>query len=61
MARSRPDGTAEVEAFLAGLDHPFATEVRALRDIVKGVDPGIAEEIKWKAPSWGGEGSPLTE
>jgi hypothetical protein len=44
-----PEG---VEAFLAALDHPFKQEVLALRRILLGADPGIAEGIKWNAPSF---------
>ena len=45
-------GPESVEAFLAALDHPFKQEVLALRQIILGADPGIAEGIKWNAPSF---------
>jgi len=32
-----------VEAFLTSLEHPFKQEVLALRQIILGADPGIAE------------------
>ena len=41
-----------VDAFLAALDHPFKPEVLALRQIILGADPGIAEGIKWNVPSF---------
>ncbi len=41
-----------VETFLAALDHPFKPEILALRQIILGVDPSIAEGIKWNAPSF---------
>jgi hypothetical protein len=41
-----------VETFLASLDHPFKPEILALRQIILGVDPSIAEGIKWNAPSF---------
>lgn len=41
-----------VETFLASLDHPFKQEILALRQIILGADPGIAEGIKWNAPSF---------
>jgi hypothetical protein len=41
-----------VETFLGSLDHPFKPEILALRQIILGADPGIAEGIKWKAPSF---------
>lgn len=44
--------TAEVEAFLAALDHPRKAEIHALRRIILDADPSIAEGIKWNAPSF---------
>ncbi len=41
-----------VETFLASLNHPFKEEILALRQIILGADPGIAEGIKWNAPSF---------
>ena len=41
-----------VETFLAALDHPFKPEILALRQLILGVDPRIAEGIKWNAPSF---------
>jgi len=41
-----------VEAFLASLDHPFKPEILALRQVILGADPSIAEGIKWNAPSF---------
>lgn len=41
-----------VEEFLATLDHPFKLEILALRQILLGADPSIAEGIKWNAPSF---------
>lgn len=41
-----------VETFLASLDHPFKQEILALRQIILGADPSIAEGIKWNAPSF---------
>lgn len=45
-------GPESVEDFLAALDHPFKPEILALRQILLGADPGIAEGIKWNAPSF---------
>ncbi len=42
----------DVEAFLAALDHPLKPEILALRRIILGADPSIAEGIKWGAPSF---------
>ena len=41
-----------VETFLASLDHPFKEEILAIRQVILGADPSIAEEIKWNAPSF---------
>ena len=42
----------DVEAFLASLDHPSKPEILAIREIILGADPSIAEGIKWNAPSF---------
>jgi len=36
---------------MSELEHPFKTEVQAIRVSILGAAPGIAEGIKWKAPS----------
>ena len=41
-----------VEGFLASLDHPFKQEILAIRQVILGADPAIAEGIKWNAPSF---------
>lgn len=41
-----------VEDFLASLEHPFKREILALRRIILGAEPRIAEGIKWNAPSF---------
>ena len=41
-----------VEAFLASLDHAAKQEIVALRRIILDADPGIADGIKWNAPSF---------
>lgn len=46
------DTSAAVDAFMATLDHPHADAVQRLRALVLGVDPTIAEGIKWNAPGW---------
>ena len=46
---SAPD---DVETFLASLEHPLKPEILSLRKIILGADPGIAEGIKWNAPSF---------
>jgi hypothetical protein len=42
----------DVETFLASLEHPFKQEILALRRMILGADPSIAEGIKWNAPSF---------
>ena len=41
-----------VDEFMNKLDHPLKAEVQAVRDIIKGVNPKITEQIKWNAPSY---------
>jgi len=45
------DGTRIVDEFIEKLDHPLKKEVQVVRDIIKGVNKNITEQIKWKAPS----------
>lgn len=49
---SAADTSAAVDRFMAALDHPFKPEIQALRPAILAVHPGIAEGIKWNAPSW---------
>lgn len=49
----------KVDEFLENLDHPLKAEVEAVRSIIKGVNKGINEEIKWKAPSFNCKGEYL--
>jgi len=51
--------TDKVDDFMDKLDHPFKAEVQAVRDIIKGVNKNITEEIKWKAPSFSYRGEYL--
>jgi hypothetical protein len=43
---------AEVDGFMAQLEHPHKAAIEALRRVVRGADPAIAEGIKWNAPSF---------
>jgi hypothetical protein len=51
---------AEVDAYLAALDHPRKAEAQAIREIIKGVHPGITEQVKWNAPSFSYKGYMVT-
>ena len=51
--------TAKVDEFLDKLDHPFKLEVQAIREIIKGVNTTITEQIKWNAPSFSYKGEYL--
>jgi hypothetical protein len=42
----------EVDRFMAQLEHPHKPAIEALRWVVRGADPTIAEGIKWNAPSF---------
>lgn len=43
---------AVVDAYMRDLDHPFKAEIEAVRAIILGASPKIAERIKWNAPSF---------
>jgi hypothetical protein len=64
MAAKKPkkpiNKTEEVDTFMAQLDHPFKAEVQVVRDVIKGVNPHITEEIKWNAPSFSYKGYMVT-
>lgn len=46
------DPTADVDRFLAALDHPRKAEIEAVRALILRATPGITEHIKWNAPSF---------
>jgi len=41
---------------MSELDHPFKAEVQSVREIIKGVNEKITEEVKWNAPSFSYKG-----
>ncbi|MBL8101397.1 MAG: DUF1801 domain-containing protein [Anaerolineales bacterium] len=51
--------TDKVDEFLRELNHPLTAEIEAVRSIIKGVNKDIAEEVKWKAPSFNYKGEYL--
>ena len=51
--------TDKVDEFLRELNHPLTAEVEAVRSIIKSVNKDIAEEVKWKAPSFNYKGEYL--
>jgi len=55
-ANSTRNNTEKVNEFMDKLDHPFKTEVQAVREIIMNVNPQITEEIKWTAPSFSYKG-----
>jgi uncharacterized protein YdhG (YjbR/CyaY superfamily) len=57
--KSKMDGTEQVNEFVDKLDHPFKAEVEMIREIIKNVSKGIAEQIKWNAPSFSYKGETL--
>jgi hypothetical protein len=42
----------EVDAWLAGYEHPLAPLVRRVREILLGADPRLGEVIKWSTPTF---------
>lgn len=51
--------TDKVDEFMAELVHPLKAETQLIREIIKGVNKNITEEIKWKAPSFSFKGEYL--
>jgi hypothetical protein len=49
---SRADTTQAVDELMKSLDHPHKDAIAALRRVILGVDPSIAEGVKWNAPSF---------
>lgn len=44
--------SAEVDGFMAALDHPLKPEIEALRTLLLESVPGLSEQVKWNAPSF---------
>lgn len=42
----------KVAEYMDRLDHPLKREIEVVRAIIKSVDSGIGERIKWNAPSY---------
>ncbi len=49
---TRADATAAVDTLMASLVHPHKDAISVLRGVILGVDPSIAEGVKWNAPSF---------
>ena len=60
MKKPRLTGTEQVDAYMAALDHPLKAEAQALRDLIKGVNKNITEQVKWNAPSFSYKGYLVT-
>jgi hypothetical protein len=48
----KQSASADVETFLASLDHPFKPEILTIRRIFLEADLSIQEDIKWNVPSF---------
>ena len=46
------DSSKAVDKFMLALRHPLKSTIQAIRTSILGVDPTIAEGIKWNAPSY---------
>ncbi|MGH9428690.1 MAG: DUF1801 domain-containing protein [Terriglobia bacterium] len=46
------DTKKAVDDLMVALDHPFKGVIEAIRRSILGVDPKIAEGVKWNAPSY---------
>jgi uncharacterized protein YdhG (YjbR/CyaY superfamily) len=51
--------TDKVDEYMDALQHPLKDEVQSVREIIKGVDRNITEEVKWNAPSFSYKGEYL--
>jgi hypothetical protein len=49
---SAADSTKAVDEFMLTLEHKCKDEIEAIRSLILGADPSIAEGIKWNAPSF---------
>jgi len=45
-------GASTVDELIGDLDHPLIATIKALRELILGIDPAIGEEIKWNSPSF---------
>lgn len=48
----KKSGPEQVAEFFANLDHPLKAAMESLREIILAADRTIAEQIKWKGPSF---------
>jgi len=44
--------SAEVDAYMATLQHPMSAQVQQLRSVILDADSRVRESIKWNAPSF---------
>ena len=51
--------TDKVDEYMAMLQHPLKSVAQAVREIIKGVDQDITEDVKWNAPSFSYKGEYL--
>ena len=51
MKKSKNNST-KVTEFMEKLDHPLKAEIEIMRNIIKGINLAITEQIKWNAPSY---------
>eukprot|EP01041_Mallomonas_annulata_P036443 gene36443-biopygen28480 len=51
----------QVADFMAALEHPLKAELEAVRQIILNAGVGLSERIKWNAPSYHFQDSPLLE
>jgi len=49
---SKPSGERQVAEFLANLEHPLKPEIEFVRRLILDTGLGLAEQIKWNAPSF---------
>ncbi|MCC7063993.1 MAG: DUF1801 domain-containing protein [Planctomycetes bacterium] len=52
MPKQNPKVDPAVSELLLALDHPLASDIEKVRQLILGADPSITEAVKWNAPSF---------
>ena len=52
MAKAKPSPQTEVTQFIEASTHPLKDLMQALRQVILGADPLVAEQIKWNSPAF---------
>ncbi|MCD6062105.1 MAG: hypothetical protein K0R82_16 [Flavipsychrobacter sp.] len=50
--KPKPTDAEQVSEYMSQLEHPFKTEIEALRTIITNASSKLQERVKWNAPSY---------